>query len=292
MIGEGSVERPYRESPFGRIVEVGWNAGGIVVVEVTTVETKFYEVATLTPPDELDDLFVGPEIHETDYEDKFILRTDSAGPMGTVVVQNALTVWIWDGFLHETIGDPGTPAAVAAASATFGYAPTLHLTGQQVKRNQQSPPFGGYFFGEVVNHTHPNGSQVTYRFGYIALSEGPQYDEDNQPFGHVSYASTDAYYWYRVVNIPEATAAILRKSYLVNFRKDFVRLAELRDVLSLLDSPLTWSIKGYAAGTSFTQADGAVTPIGGVLPKFSASGSVAGAHDGTIQVFRATGVVT
>ena len=285
----------YSETPYERIVAVGWNVGAAVIVEVTAPETKAYDVRSTTPLIVGYDFFGGSEIVEADYLDRYVLQMSSVGNEGTVVTRDELDdVWVWDGFVHGTIGDEeATAIAVADGTATFGYAPNLHLLGQQVQRNPLNPG-APYLMGELVNHTHPDGSSVVYRSGYVALDHGPQFDEDGQPFGDVSYATTDAYYWYRVTTIAGQTAVILRKSYLVNFRRDFVSAAELRDFASMLDSPLAWSIAGYKAGTSFAIADGRMTAIGSPLPvpRYSAAGSAAGAHDGTIRAFNAIGFTT
>lgn len=286
--------RRYNEPFFWhRIVNVGWATGAAVIVQVTAPEIKFYQVVVLDPAEWFDDIFGGAVITENDYREGFVFQLGApVGTGETVVVEDELTdVWIWDGFLHGTIGDDLSDE-IAAGTAAFGYAPNLHLTGQQVKRNRQNPAFGPYLIGEVVTHTHPSGTQTIYRSGYIALNEGPQYDSENQPFGHVSYASTDAYYWYRVTTRPGSTAAILRKSFLVNFRKDFARLAELQDFAMTLDQPLNWSIRGYPAGTSFNIASAIATPVGAVAARYSASGSVAGAHSGSIRKFNANGFVS
>lgn len=294
MSGLGSVENPYRETPFDRIVAVGWPAGAVVIVEVVVNETKFYDVESINPPDVLADFFVGTEIHEDDYKEAYILRMGFQGPEGTVLVEDALDdIWIWDGLHTGAIGDePANSEAVADGTALFGYAPNLHLTGQQVEYNQNSPPSGPYGLGNIVEHTHPNGSIVRYRSGYTAISHGPQFDAFGQPFGDFDFSGTESWYWYRVTSQPESTAAILRNSYLVNIRKNFVRSAQLIDFGIALDSPLDWSIKGYPAGTGFTIAESAImTPIGPVVPTFSASGSVGGGHEGIIRKFNGSGFI-
>lgn len=291
MSGIGSVDNPYHETPFDRIVSVGWPAGAVVIVEVVVNETKFYEVQSINPPDVLPDFFIGTEIHEADYQEAYILRMAFQGPEGDVVVQDELTdVWIWDGFFTGATGDePFNSTQVAAGTAAFGYTPPLHLVGQQVQRNQLNPPFGTHDLGDVVEHVHPNGTSVRYRSGYTPITHGPI---GEPPAGDEDFSGTESWYWYRVTSVPESRAAILRNSYLVNIRNNFVRSAQLVDFISQLDSPLSWSIKGYPAGTAFTIAESAImTPIGPVVPKFTASGSVAGSHDGIIRKFNGSGFI-
>lgn len=284
MQGEGSVARPFRETPFGRIVEVGWSVDGVVIVEVTAPEVKSYAVVSLDPEDAGTDFWSDPEAHEADYATHFMLLTSSTGSQGTVVVEDELTdIWIWDGFFTGVLGDePFNSTQVAAGNAAFGYTAPLHLVGQQVKRNQLNPPFGTHDLGDVVSHTHPNGSTVRYRSGYTAISHGPT---GEPPTGDVDFSGTESWYWYRVTTRPASEAAILRKSFLVNFRRDFMRRAELRDFPMALDYPLSWSISGYARGTGFAHADGRFTPLAGATPRFSASGSSPGPHEGAIRRF-------
>lgn len=276
-----------------RIVNVGWATGGVVIVQVTAPETKFYQVQVLDPEDWFDDNFGGSTITVDDYKEAFVLNLGTSTGVGTVVVEDAISdIWVWEGRLIMSLTDDpeDVAAAVALGTSMFGHAPNIHLVGQQVQRNRQNPAFGPYLDFNVVSHIHPNGTTTTYRQGYTALDRGPQYIDD-QPFGDFDYSSSDSYYWYHTTTRPQSTAAILRRSFLVNFRKDFATLAELQDFPILLESPLEWSIKGYPDRTEFTIADSIVTPIGGVAPKFSAAGSVAGSHSGTIRRFNASGFV-
>jgi len=273
----------FRETPWQRIIEVGWASGGVVIVEVTAPETKFYEVTVLTPPGGFMNFFSGAAVVEADYQAEFVLQMGIVGSAGTVLVEDALTdIWIWDDWSGiDPIGADNTEQ-IALKTASAGYAPNLHLTGQGVKSNPLSLPPQTSELGDLVLHTHPNGSTVQYRSGYTALSQD----------GAFVYTNMETWYWYRVLP-PTAPgyAAVLRKSFLVNFRKDFALTAELRDFVSGLAYPLTWSVKGYPSGTGFTVADGVMTPSGAVPTTFSASGSVAGGHEGAISAFNGRGLI-
>lgn len=304
---EGSITRPYRQTLFSRLREVHWTSGGVVIVEVKAPETKFYEVAILDPPDNFLDSSSNPTIVEADYAEHFGISIGLVGSEGTVVVEDELTdVWIWDGFVIGELGDePANGIAVAAATASFGYAPSFHLTGQQIAHDTSH--FGAPMLGDYVTHTHPNGSAQVYSNGYTALGtaysgwHGPGGDftgytiRPDDPNGFPEPAqdlsNTESWYWRRITTRPQSTAAVLRRSYLVNVRQGWTRLAELRDVGSLLDYPTEWSIRGFPQGTGFTVADGVATPVGPVLPRFEASGVEAGGHDGTIRKFNGSGFV-
>lgn len=273
--------------PWHTIAAVHWGDEGVVIVQVTAPETKSYQVAVLQPDDWDEGSFGGSTIVFDDYKESFVLDLGSAFGTGTVVTEDEIHPWIWDGFFTGAIGDePFNSSQVAIGTATFGYAPPLHLTGEQVQRNQLNPPFGTHDLGDVVVHTHPNGSIVRYRNGYTAITHGPV---GEPPVGDVDFSGTESWYWYRETTVAEETAAILRRSFLVNFRSHFVTLAELRDSTSALDSPLEWSISGYPARTGFSIAEAIVTPLAGAAARFSDSGSVAGAHSGTIRKFSGAG---
>jgi hypothetical protein len=300
----GSLDRPARLDMWTRIIDVGWSVGGTVIVEVTAPETKFYDVLITTPEDVLLDFFSEITINEDQYKDVFGYKIGIAGSTGSVIVESEISdIWLWDGSYIGTncevvhAGSPGlieqcntsNNTAVTNGNSTFGYSANIALVGQQVKRNQLTPPFGSYLLGDVQEHTHPNGAKVKYFSGYTALNRGPQYDQFGQPFGDFDYIATKAWYWYRTINRPPREAAILRKSYLINFRSNFSRIAELRDYHSDLDFPTEWSIRGYLGNTEFTISEGRVTPVGGVSATFSASGSEAGGHDGVIRRFNGKG---
>lgn len=297
----------YPEQPFlGRIVNVGWASGAVVIVQVTAAEIKFYDVTVLNPPDVFEGFFNGASIAESDYQDDFVLQITPPGNEGSVVVEDEIHPWLWDGFLIGDIGDDFT-AGIASGTAFWGYPPNLHLVGAQVAHDTQHFPGGPPRLGDYVTHTHPNGSGVLYASGYTALSSaylswhGPNGDftgyviRPSDPNGFpeppADLSNTEAYYWYRVTTRAAREAALLKKSFLVNIRKDFVQLAELQDFTVMLDHPLEWSIRGYPQGTAFSILDGVMTPVGGVKPKFEASGSVAGGHSGTIRRFNANGFV-
>jgi hypothetical protein len=271
-----------------RIVNVGWGGSAVVLVEVTAAEIKAFSVESTDPTGVFPDHFAGTTVTEDDYKGIYVLELGSPEPTGAVVVEDEIDdIWIWDGRVTNPLGDD---TGVAEGTALFGYPPNLHLVGQQV----QLTLFGGaYGLGNVKSHTFPNGSSISYRSGYTVLNHGPQYDAFGQPYGDFSYADTESWYWYRVTTRPEQTAAVLRHSYLVNIRKDFVARAELQDFGGALDYPLTWSIAGYKAGTSFNVAAGHATPTGSPVPvpTFADAGSVAGAHSGVIRQFGSHGFV-
>lgn len=291
----GDLARPVQLDPWQRIIEVGWSSGSTVtVVEVTAPEIKFYSLVSVNPDEPFMDFFGGSHVVEEDYKERFVVMVGEVGSVGTVTTEDGLSdVWVWDGFYIGAVGDePTNGTAVTNGTAAFGYPPNLHFVGQQVKRNQLTPPFGPFELGEVKVYTHPNGSSVSYRSGYVALGHGPQYDQYAQPSGDLDYSNTESWYWYRVTSRPPETAAVLKKAYLVNFRKDFVTLAELRDFASQLGYPLDWNIRGYPPGTSFDVSGGSVSPVGDVAPRYSGSGSLPGGHEGVIRRFTASGFVT
>jgi hypothetical protein len=286
----GSADKPVQLDPWQTIIEVGWGSAAAVIVEVTAVEIKFYDVLVLDPEEWFDNFFSGSTIVEDDYKEEFVLQMGTYGFEGTVVVEDEIHPWAWDGFFTGTIGDDAFNASqVAAGTTMFGYSPPIHLVGQQVERTQLFPPFGAYQLGDSVSHTHPNGSSVRYRSGYTPITHGPVGDP---PLGDEDFSHTESWYWYRETTRPERTAAILRKSFLVNMRSGFARLAALQDYATMLEHSLDWSIRGFPANTSFNIADGRMTPIDGVIPKFEASGSVPGPHAGEIRRFSANGFVT
>lgn len=271
-----------------RIVNVGW-AGAVTIVQVTAVEIKSYDVFVSQPDDSTVDSFGGATITQDDYKDKFMVTMESVGNLGSVVVEDEIHPWVWDGFFTGAIGDePFNSSQVAAGTAMFGYAPPVHLTGSQVKRNQLNPPFGTHDLGDVVNHTHPNGSGVQFRQGYTPITHGPV---GEPPVGDVDFSGTESWYWYRVTTDPESTAAVRRKSYLFNFRTNFAIRGVLQDYPMSLDHAMEWSIRGFSQGASFTIADGVMTPVGGLLPKYSASGASPGSHGGIIRQFGSSGFV-
>jgi len=280
----------FRETPWQRIIEVGWG-GQVVIVEVTAMLSKPYQVVTILPPDEVGDDFAGSSVGVNDYKTYFILKMDITGNTGEVVVLDEITdVWDWDSAYIGGLGDDAiNNAAVAAQTAVRGYPPAIHLVGQQVKLNQLNAPFGQYTLGENAQHTHPFGDVTKYKNGYIALSRGPQY-AGGQPFGDFDYSFTESWYWYQIVTIPGYNEEVRRKSFLVNFRSNFTISAELIDIVAV-EHPLLWSIKGYSSGVSFTIANGIMTPNGAVPAIFSASGSVAGGHSGRIRAFNGQGFI-
>jgi hypothetical protein len=292
----GSVDRPVRLDLWTRIIEVGWGGGGTVIVEVTAPETKFYDVSVTSPADEFFgfDFYSEPSITDEQYKEVFGYEIGITGNDGEVIVETEITdIWIWEGFYIGALGDDENNAeAVANGTALFGYAPNIHLSGQQVKRNQLTPPYGSYLLGDVQEHIHPNGTSQKYYSGYTALSNGPQYDSFGQPFGDFDYSTSESWYWYHVGSRPPSYAAIIRKSYLINFRSGFSKVAELRDFASNLAHPTQWSIKGYPGTTDFNIAEGRMTPIGDdIPPTFQASGSEAGGHDGIIRRFTGRGFI-
>lgn len=269
-----------------RIVNVGWSTGAVVIVQVTAPETKFYDVFSVDPPEGFTDIFGGLTVTEEDYEDHFILRMGDVGSAGEVVTETALDdIFIWDDWIGVVPIGTDISEQIALKNAGTGYGPNLHFIGQGVKTNPTVDPTIGApetaALGDIKEHTHPNGSTVSYRSGYTLVTN------DN---GFI-YSNMETWYWHRITTRPAQTAAILRRSFLVNHRKDFVRVGELFDFVNALDSPLEWSIRGFPQGTSFTVSGGVMTPVGGVAPIFSGAGSVAGGHAGVIRQFNATGFV-
>ena len=309
---QGNADKPLDidDYVFGPLVEeVHWLTGAVVIVEVTAVEIKPYQVVVTNPVEWFDDNFGGTEIHEDDYKEGFVFNLGIGFGIGVqVVVEDQLTdIWIWDGFFIGALGDePFNGNQVNSGTAGFGYSPPIHLTGQQVAYDTSH--FGRPFLGDYVTHTHPNGSSTVYANGYTALGSAyVAWHGDSEDFTGVvirpsdphgfpeppaDLSGTEAWYWYRVVTRAEQRASVIRRSFLVNFRKDFSIEAELQDFAMALDYSTEWSIKGYSVGTAFTIADGRATPIGDVAPKFSSSGSVDGNHTGTIQRFTGSGFVT
>ena len=277
-MAQGRYNEPFF---WHRLVNVGWATDGVVIVQVTAPEIKSYQVSVLDPEDWFDDNFGGATITYEDYREAFVLNLGTSTGVGEVVTETALDIWHWDDWIGV---DPiGTDISedIALKTAALGYGPTLHFTGQGVKTNPQTLPPETSTLGDIKEHTHPNGSSVSYRNEYTLVTND----------GAFNYSNMETWYWHRVTTLPAQTAAILRRSFLVNFAKDFTKLAELQDFTMALDSPLQWSIKGYAARTEFTISDSIVTPIGAVPPKFSDAGSVAGSHSGTIKRFNSSGFV-
>lgn len=294
-MAQGNYNEPFF---WHRIVNVGWASGGVVIVEVTALETKLYVVRVTSPEVEFLDFFGGTTISEEDYQESYGMRLNSIFSTGEeVLAEDSVDIWTWDGFFTGTAGDePFNSSQVAAGTALFGYAPPLHLIGEQVERTHFNPPFGHVALGNVVTHTHPNGHQVTFRQGYTAITHGPTWVDDGNgndiPVGDNDFSGTESWYWYRVNATDEVFNAMRRQSYLINFAKDFSRRAELRDFAAVLPASLSWNIRGYPSGTSFnTPENQLVTPIGDVQPTFSASGTVAETHDDVIRAFNGAGFV-
>lgn len=289
----------YHESPFERIVEVGWG-GGVAIVEIHRLETKGVDVFPSNPSGEFFSEFSGALITPDDYRQEFGLYTESfnetIGIIGTVVSRDEITdQWIWDGYYIGALGDDAINLPfVALGDAEFGYAANIHLTGQQAQLN---PPIGGgsgpYTLGETVTHLHPDGFLQEYKNGYVALTHGPVYDGLGHPSGDVSYAGTESWYWYRIGTIAEQTKNILRSSFLANMRSGFTIEGEIFDNPDQygLVHDLEWSIKLYRGRPSFSFADGVLTPTAGQTPFATAEGTVAFDHTGTIKRFTRRGFV-
>lgn len=259
------------------------------MVEVTAVEIRFYQVIGVTPPDIFHSFFSGSTLTEDDYKEEFIIDITPGFFIDSVVVQDELHPWIWDGRITNALGDN---TGVAQGTIQFGRPPDIHLVGQQVALNQTNPPFGAYALGDVVEHQHPNGTSVRYRSGYTALNHGPQYDMFGQPFGDFDYSNTESWYWYHVNTVPEQTASVIRRSYVVNFRRDFMVQAELQDFEMALNHDLEWNIRIFRAGTQFTIADARLTPVPPELvPTAEQSGTSPHTHTGTIRRFTGSGFV-
>ena len=306
----GSVARPVSLDYFQRIIEVGWPRGGLVVLEVEILQGVsgfFFEV--LSP----DDVFVGSRflttITPTDYRDDENWFAERVGEPFVIeehiVTQDEINdIWIWDAFLINELGDD---TGVEEGVRQFGQF-DLHFEGMQVAHDTQH--FGRPLLGDYVEYVHPNGHRVTYAHGATPLSQAYIQWQAPASSGGTLYtgvvirpsdpngvppvqdlSNTESWYWYHLGSSPGAEVNRVRQSYLINFASERTISAAINNFANVLpDNTVKYTLRGYPDGTSFTVADGRITPD---PPETAATweetGTVPSSFDGIIKRFGATG---
>lgn len=315
----GSESNPVRLGPYKRIVEVGWNVGGIVIVEVEYIIGLDRPKVNVLAPEEYDDHGINTSDLDTitpeDYEDWFVVHTvgSVSSTEGDFIVEPDIVwqdelndIWIWDAFLINALGDD---TGVEAGNISYGPF-KLHYEGMQVRHDVKT--FQRPVLGDYIEHTHPNGNKVVYAHGATPLSRAfsswkspsgvdwpsgyviDPSDPGGYPEPPQDLSNTESWYWYHLGHAGGQTVNRVRSSWLVHFDAEHVESAELVQDGFQSVRPVSYTLTGYPLGTTFEVKDSRVTakpnPDGTpVMPTFQVSESVPGTQFGTLRRFGPTG---
>lgn len=243
MITQGSQERPVDLGPFARIVEVGWSVGRIGVLTITLDTGAGFAVRSLDPPD----LFPEPlppasTVLRSDYAEKSILAIDGQVEIERIPAIDELHPLLLDDFVGGGAHHTGNPAAVAIFEQDIAAAEARQ------GRSADIVYIGATWRDVMTTHTHPNGSQTTYRSGVQPVSFTPP-DFD--------WSEWDTYLWTSTSTLPGADSLIIRRNWLFNFGKNAIDpfAVQVGIIVRLLGDPMPYTypveLKIYPYGTEF-----------------------------------------
>lgn len=258
----GSVARPVSLDHFQVIREVHWSTGRVGIVTIEYSELNQYTVEAVIPADGLIDNFNGNEgtiIKKDDYKDKQILNLPLRGNKGSIHTEDEINpIYVTDAFT-ESSGYVTRPASNGHYIGLEQHQQIVEEFTNSIGRPPELDVIGALIVPIISTHTHPDGHTVTYTSGFTSVTFTPP-DFD--------WSDTASAIWYHASSIPAGEAAILQRSWLVNFstRKvndidvPYITEAGIRAFSGSMSFDTNYKLELYSFGTEFRlNADGTVT---------------------------------
>lgn len=225
----------YSETPFERIVAVGWGRGIVGILTLTYSGSALFQISSLGSPTVLPEVFPSqPTLALADYRAKSILRMENNQTVDTPIATLGFTRIIIDdgvaGFDLE--GDPN--GDIAAAEARQGRPANIIIHDEIINFDSSGIEF--------TTITHPNGSESTYISGFTPLP----------------LAGWDQYIWTHDEDVDQTVETIAKQDWFVNFGSNPDDSAAVQEVeirrgnYDLVPYTYTARLRTYRHGGSFS----------------------------------------